>query len=229
MAIFSLNDKKVKGLVLLVTGAFIALVLNYFFAPEIPYKLAFPVGLLFLASMWLTPWEVTLALLFSCIGDYFGASDTFEWQLAFFGVAQLFYILFFVRRYRTKVERGDKLTARAIGHLSIFSMMIIVLLVTTFTYIVPQVPEGWLRVGVGVYTILICGMFLMALLQRSSLYALGGALFVVSDLILAWNMFVEPVEYAGAMIMITYYLAQWLLFIRATPYEVAHPVRLLRF
>lgn len=229
MAIFSLNDKKVKGVVLFVTGAFIALVLNYFFVADISFKLALPVGLLFIASMWLTPWEVTMALLFSCVGDVFGSYGLFEVQMASFAAAHIFYIIFFVRRYRTKVERGKKFTARAVGHLSIFSMMIMLLLVTAFTCIVPEVQEGGLRIGVGVYALLICGMFLMALLQRSSLYALGAALFVVSDLILAWNKFVEPVEYAGVMIMITYYLAQWLLFIRATPYEVAHPVRLLRF
>ena len=72
-------------------------------------------------------------------------------------------------------------------------------------------------------------MFLMALFQRSSLYALGAAMFVISDLVLSWNLFVEPVDGAGVTIMVTYYLAQWLIFVRATPYEVAHPVRLLRF
>jgi uncharacterized membrane protein YhhN len=72
-------------------------------------------------------------------------------------------------------------------------------------------------------------LLFMAMLQRSSLYTLGAALFVISDLILAWNLFVEPISHAGAMIMTTYYFAQWLIFIRATPYKVPHPVKLMRF
>jgi hypothetical protein len=42
-------------------------------------------------------------------------------------------------------------------------------------------------------------------------------------------MFVEPVPYRDYLVLGTYYAAQWLLFIRATPYRVPHPVHLLRF
>jgi uncharacterized membrane protein YhhN len=67
------------------------------------------------------------------------------------------------------------------------------------------------------------------MLQRSSLYALGALLFVISDFILAWNKFVEPVPYRDYLVLGTYYAAPWFLFIRATPYRVPHPVHLLRF
>ena len=72
-------------------------------------------------------------------------------------------------------------------------------------------------------------MLMMALLQRSSLYALGAVLFVFSDFILAWNKFVEPIPYRNYLVLGSYFLAQWLLFIRATPYRIKHPLRLMRF
>ena len=69
----------------------------------------------------------------------------------------------------------------------------------------------------------------MGLLQRSSLYALGAVLFVFSDFILAWNRFVEPVPYRDYLVLVTYYLAEWLLFVRSTNYRIKGAVRLMRF
>ena len=72
-------------------------------------------------------------------------------------------------------------------------------------------------------------MLATAMLQRSSLYALGAVLFAFSDFILAWNMFTEPIPYSRYLILIPYYLAQWLLYIRSTKFRVAPEMRLLRF
>jgi uncharacterized membrane protein YhhN len=72
-------------------------------------------------------------------------------------------------------------------------------------------------------------MLFSALMQRSSLYALGAVLFVFSDFILAWNKFVDPIQHSGLLIMTTYYLGQYLLFIRSTPYRVKPGLRTLRF
>ena len=103
------------------------------------------------------------------------------------------------------------------------------LLVVVFTRIYPLAEAGIIRTGVGVYACVICIMLVTALLQRSSLYALGAVLFVFSDFILAWNKFVEPVPYRHYLVLVSYFLAQWLLFIRSTPYRVAPEMRLLRF
>lgn len=94
------------------------------------------------------------------------------------------------------------------------------LLALVFVRVVPCAPAGVLRVGVSIYAVL---------MQRSLLYALGALLFVISDFILAWNKFVEPVPYREILVLGTYLSAQWLLFVRATPYRVKHPVHLLRF
>ncbi|MNG15789.1 YhhN-like protein [compost metagenome] len=37
---------------------------------------------------------------------------------------------------------------------------------------------------------------------------IGSLLFLASDSILSWNMFIEEVSYSGALIMTTYYAAQ---------------------
>jgi uncharacterized membrane protein YhhN len=72
-------------------------------------------------------------------------------------------------------------------------------------------------------------MLYFALLQRSSLYALGAVLFVFSDFILAWNKFVDPIEHSRYLIMIPYYLGQLLLFVRSTPYRIRTATRTMRF
>lgn len=230
MAVLSIKDYKVKPIVFATTGLFLFLAVALFLPIDIPHKQAFPVALLFVSSLWLTSWEISLALLLSALGDYSGSCQEHLWQIVFFGAGHLCYILFFVRRYFTKVDRGSgPMSRRAVAHVSIFTLCVIAVLAVAMALVVPNMPAGELRVAGGGYAVIICTMFLLALLQRSSLYALGAAIFVISDLVLAWNRYVEPIDNASLYVMGTYYLAQWLLYVRSTPYEVPHPVRLLRF
>ena len=138
-----------------------------------------------------------------------------------FAVAHIFYITFFAKRYLTKVEHDRKLTLRAKGYLAMIIFCVGVLLFVVFTNIVPLVPAGVLRIGVSVYAVLISTMLLGGTLQRSILYALGAVIFVFSDFILAWNKFVEPVPYRNYLVLGSYFMAQWLLFVRSTPYRIA--------
>ena len=71
-------------------------------------------------------------------------------------------------------------------------------------------------------------MFYSALLQRSIFYATGAALFVISDFLLGWDLFVEPIEYDKYLIMIPYYAAQWMLYVRATKYRVGKSLLVAR-
>ncbi len=66
------------------------------------------------------------------------------------------------------------------------------------------------------YTVVICLMLLLAVnryerVDRKSfqLIALGALLFVVSDSVLAWNKFVDPLPFSHSLIMTTYGLAQF--------------------
>ena len=201
-----------------------------FFLPwEIPHKTALPVMIAAIAALWLCPWQMTLAFTFSAVGDYFGYSGSFLPQMGAFAIAHVMFIIYFIGRYFRKVEHDRKLTGRAKGYLATVIFCIAALLATAFIKVVPGAEPGLIRTGVSIYTCLISLMMLSALLQRSSLYALGAILFVFSDFIIAWSMFVGPVPHSRLMIMIPYYAAQWILFIRSTPLRIAPEMRILRF
>jgi uncharacterized membrane protein YhhN len=229
MSIFKLQENKIRPVALAATGLFMFFAAIYFAPVEIPHKITLTVGSAFVASLWLCPWQISMALLFSALGDYFGSCHNFLAQMGTFAVAHVFYAYYFIYRWLTKVEADRKMTSKAKGMAFLMLVMIIALLVFIFIKVVPCAPEGIIRNGVCIYALLICTMFYFALMQRSSLFALGAVLFVFSDFILAWNKFVEPIEQNRLLIMVPYYLGQYLLFIRSTPYKVKKGLRLFRF
>ena len=229
MAAFRLKEPHIRPSALISTGIFFALVAIFFLPINIPHKLAFPVFTLFIAGLWLLPWQMCLAMLCSALGDYMGSCGNFIGQMGFFALAHIWIISYFIKRYKEKVEPDRKLTAKAKGYLTMVIFCTIALLVTAFTVILPGAPQGIEKIGASCYAVIISTMLLTGLLQRSSLYALGAVLFVFSDFILAWNRFVEPVPYRNYLVLGTYYLAQWLLFIRSTKYRIKSPIRLMRF
>lgn len=229
MATFRLDERKVRPAALTAAGLFLFFAAIFFSPIQIPHKISFTLASAFIASLWLCPWQITMALLFSALGDYFGSCHNFLGQMGFFALGHVFYVWFFVKRWLDKVEKDRKLTAKAKGLAFILLLMVAALLAVVFTKIVPCTPEGVIRIGVSIYAVLISSMLYFALMQRSSLYALGAVLFVFSDFILAWNKFVEPIEYSRYLIMVPYYLGQFLLFMRSTPYRVKPGLRLFRF
>lgn len=229
MAILTISERKLKPTVILVSLLFLALSILFFSPVSIPHKVTFPLALLFIASLWLLPWQMSMAMLFSALGDYFGSCNNFILQMSFFAFAHVFMIWFFTQRYFRKVEKDGKLTDKAKGYMATILFCSIALLSFIFMKVVPAAEPGVIRIGVGIYACLICGMMVTALMQRSSLFAVGAILFVFSDFILAWHKFVEPVPYRKYLVMVTYYLAQWLLFVRSSPYRIKNQVRLMRF
>ena len=229
MAVFRLEDRFIKPVVFTATGLFLCMAAIFFLPIDIPHKVSFPLIILSIAGLWLLPWQMLLAMIFSAAGDYMGSCGDFIGQMGFFALAHVWLITFFISRYCKKVERDGKLTAKAKGFLAIMAFCVGVVLVFALTNITSHAPEGVIRIGTQVYAVAICTMLMMALLQRSSLYALGAILFVFSDFILAWNKFVEPVPYRNYLVLGSYYLAQWLLFVRSTPYRIKNALRLMRF
>ena len=193
----------------------------YFLPLPIPCKLALPVALLFIASFKLLPWQMIFAMLFSCTGDYMGAVGNFLGQMGAFALAHVFLILYFLSRYRLGVER------RKYGRLSTrykiaATILVLPLVIFALVKIFPHVPEGVMSYGVLIYALLISFMLWCALQQRSKIFAIGGALFLASDMILAWNRFVEHIPHATYYILVPYFLSQWLLFIRSTKWWGRH-------
>lgn len=229
MAMLKIGEGRIREAALSATAAFFCLALLYFLPVRIPHKISFPLAALTAASLWLLPWQMCLAMLCSFLGDWFGSCGNFILQMLFFALAHLFMIVFFIKRYTSKVEHGGRLTAKAKGYAAMVFLCAGLLLTVAFTRIVPCAPEGIIRTGVCIYAVMICTMMVTALLQRSSLFALGAVLFVFSDFILAWNRFVEPVSGHKYLIMVPYYLGQWLLFIRSSPFRIRSRIRLMRF
>lgn len=229
MAIFRLKDKYTAHVALTASVLYLCAVLLFFLPVEFPHKITYCVSVLTIASLWLCPWQITMALLFSTLGDHMGSCNNFLGQMGFFALGHIFYILYFIRRYLRKVEPDRKLTGKAKGYLAMVVFCTLALLSVAFFRIAPEAPAGIIRIGVCIYSVLISLMMVTAILQRSSLFALGAIFFVFSDFILAWNKFVEPVPYRHYLVLVSYYLAQWLLFIRATKFRVGPEMRLLRF
>lgn len=229
MAIFKLDPGKVKPAAITASVVFLACALFFFSPVKLPHKITLTLASAFIASLWLCPWQISLALLFSALGDYFGSCHIFLAQMGFFAVGHVFYVWFFVHRWLTKVEPDRKLTAKVKGQAMVYLLLVAAILFVAFTKIVPCADAGVIRIGVCVYAVLISAMLFFSLMQRSSLYALGAVLFVFSDFILAWNKFVDPIQHSGLLIMTTYYLGQYLLFIRSTPYRVKPGLRIFRF
>ena len=229
MAIFRLAPDKVKPAAISASVVFLACALFFFSPVRLPHKITLTLASAFIASLWLCPWQISLALLFSALGDYFGSCHIFLAQMGFFALGHIFYVWFFVHRWLTKVEPDRKLTAKVKGQALVYLMLVAAILFVAFTKIAPCADAGVIRTGVCIYAVLISAMLFSALMQRSSLYALGAVLFVFSDFILAWNKFVEPIEQNRLLIMVPYYLGQYLLFIRSTPYKVKKGLRLFRF
>ena len=201
----------------------------YFSPADIPFKIAFPLASLTVASLWMCPWQITAALLFSTAGDAAGAAGNFLLQMGSFAITHVFLILYFIKRYKEKVGRDRNPSPKSLGYTFLINFLCIFLAGMSISTIVLEAPAGILRIGTGIYVLLICSMLNLALLQRSSLYALGAILFVFSDFILGWNKFNSPIENAGLLIMIPYYLGQWLIYIRSTPFRVGPEMRLMRF
>lgn len=229
MAILKLSEKRIGPAAICTTTLWLAASVIFFLPADIPSKVTIPVGILAAASLWLCPWQITMALLFSALGDYMGSIHNFMGQMGFFAAGHLWFIIYFIKRYFRKVERDRRLTGKAKGYLAMILFCSAALLGIVFTRIVPEAPAGIERTGVCIYACLICTMMATAMLQRSSLFALGAILFVFSDFILAWNKYVEPVPYRNYLVLASYFLAQWLLFIRSTKFRIAPKIRILRF
>ena len=229
MAIFRISDNHIRHAAIASSLIFACLAALYFTPAAIPGKTALPLSALTIASLWLCPWQISAALLFSAIGDLAGSFGNFILQMGSFAVTHAFLIWFFINRYKEKVVRERKPTEKTVGYIFLINLMCAATAVAAFVMIIRNAPAGIIRTGAGIYTLTISFMLCLAFYQRSSLYALGALLFVFSDFILAWNRFTEPIEGARLLIMIPYYLGQWLIYIRSTSFRGGPEMRLMRF
>ena len=174
-------------------------------AAVMPCKVAYPVLLLGLSMFMLRRREllpIGIAFLLSAAGDAMGARHWFIPQMAFFALAHVAYVCWFLPRARRRLR-------------AVSLAVTVPLLVFLFAAIVPEAPFPAERIGVAVYGLVIAAMLYSAL-QYDGACAAGfrcaALLFVFSDAVIAWNRFIGPVPARTWIVMTTYYLAQYLFF-----------------
>ncbi|MDR6550552.1 lysoplasmalogenase [Paenibacillus qinlingensis] len=186
--------------------------LYIFFIPSDPTA----VKLLFkLIPMWLIMWYaylqipiqrqryhmyILIGLFFCMLGD--GLLSMFVIGLSAFLIGHLFYTASFLQRWSF-----SKLRFAVIIPLTLYGLIMGRELLHA---LVSDGKEG-LIVPVLLYLIVISFMAFSAIMTGHPWAILGSLLFVVSDSILSWNMFISDVTYSGPLIMTSYYAAQFLL------------------
>ncbi|MCR8659585.1 lysoplasmalogenase [Paenibacillus endoradicis] len=141
---------------------------------------------------------VILGLLFCMLGDY-----TLQWfiiGLFSFLIGHIFYIFAF------NLRRSKGIRNKSIGFI-ISAYAIIMAIIMVMSLIDGQ--KGGLIVPVILYIVVISLMVWTAWLTKNIWIMIGSLCFMVSDSILAWNMFVASIDIASLLIMSTYYGAQF--------------------
>ena len=219
-------SEREKSLLPVVAAAiYAAAVLLYFLPVDIPYKISVPTVVIAAVSLRILPWQMSFALIASALGDISGAAGSFMGQVEFFSVAHLFLIMFFVHRW----FHDRAAFARAGGHhpetkparIIVLAAIVLGILVFAMIRIVSDAPAGIVRGCVAMYAVIICMMLFCALVQRSRVYAAAAFLFVFSDAVIGWNAFIEPVPGEKYLIMVPYYSAQLMFFLRAAHFSAA--------
>ena len=156
---------------------------------------------------------LAVALVFSWIGDtlllfVFINAIYFMLGLVAFLIAHIFYIILFTKELK-KANRKIELRKSVL-------LLIVIYLIALLLILVPHL--GGLTIPVIIYAIVISTMLYMACVlsahwpKPASILLLTGAIsFILSDSILAFNKFYQPLPMPGFLIMITYLYAQWAL------------------
>lgn len=148
----------------------------------------------------MTPWIILIGLCFCMFGD--GLLRWFVVGLSAFLIGHLFYLTGFLRRW----------------HFSTFGLAMIVPLALYASILGREIVAALLRDGnnaliipVLIYITVISFMAWTAIMTGNKWAISGSLLFVVSDSILSWNMFVSTIAFSGPLIMTTYYTAQFMI------------------
>ncbi|MDQ1143879.1 alkenylglycerophosphocholine/alkenylglycerophosphoethanolamine hydrolase [Bacillus sp. SORGH_AS 510] len=148
-----------------------------------------------------TQWIILSGLFICMLGDGLIAGS-FIFGLAAFLVGHLFYLFGFIRVWKFSKPR--------------FAMFILILgysflISNELVNAIAENGNSKLVIPVIAYVIVISLMAWSAIMTGNK-WAIGGSiLFVLSDSILSWNMFVSNVPQSSLLIMSTYYTAQFLI------------------
>jgi len=141
---------------------------------------------------------ILIGLFFCMLGD--GLLIWFIVGLSAFLIGHLFYIAAFIQRFTFSWLR-----ALTILPIALYSLII----GTQVVQALNQNDQSNLVIPVICYILVISIMGWTAIMTGNKSAIIGGLLFVASDSILSWNMFVSEVTYSHPLIMLTYYGGQF--------------------
>ncbi|MBG9587467.1 lysoplasmalogenase [Cytobacillus firmus] len=202
-----MNNRLVPILIGLMAILYIFIVPSEPLAIKVTFKLI-PLGLIIFYAWKKLPASagpplrlIVIGLFFCMLGDGFIAVS-FVAGLGAFLVGHLFYLTGFL-----KMSRMTKLRLAAIIPIGMYSLIIGSQLIASLS----EAENDALVIPVIAYMLVISLMALSAILTGNRLAIAGTILFVISDSILSWNMFVADIVYSDVLVMTTYYSAQFLI------------------
>jgi uncharacterized membrane protein YhhN len=143
-----------------------------------------------------------VSLLFCAAGDValqLGAGKYFVIGLGLFLIAQIMFIVTFSRDFKMQKSRIPIIVVLAIYALAIAFIL------------TPSLGEMAIPVYCYLIAIILMGIFAALRAVKNKLTLYGAASFIISDSIIAINKFMVPVPAADYIIMVTYYLALFLI------------------
>jgi uncharacterized membrane protein YhhN len=155
---------------------------------------------------------IFVALFFSWLGDIL---LTYKTELNFltgilaFLTAHVFYMIYYYKE--TSFKHFNLLKSKSFL-VAPYALVVILFILKTYT------KMNWFTIPIGVYGTVLCSMSLMALNRYKNVATIsfimtyiGSIIFVVSDFMIGYNVFVEPITNASFAIMTTYIIGQYLI------------------
>ncbi len=181
----------------------------YFLPIAAPCKMVYPLLLLTLCSLHNHNPLLSIALACSALGDLFGTMGSLLPQIGAFALAHICYILTFRRLVSNPSLRTIVL---ATAFTAIACLMV-------YLAIIPAIESPIVKLCVVGYTLLIGTMTAMALITGRWKVGVGATLFVLSDLLLAFFIFLAPNHELLSLSL--YFAGQLLIWLGATERAVS--------
>ncbi|XRG78309.1 lysoplasmalogenase [Rossellomorea sp. GAMAL-10_SWC] len=143
---------------------------------------------------------ILLGLISCMIGD--GTLIWFVVGLSAFLIGHLFYAAGFISGWKFSIYR-----VLSIIPIAIYAFFLCSNLVSSLN----ESGQENLVIPVIAYSVAISIMVFTSIMAGNKWAILGSLLFIISDSILSWDLFVESVKFGHELIMITYYSAQFLI------------------
>jgi uncharacterized membrane protein YhhN len=150
-----------------------------------------------------------IALVFSFMGDVLlmDKNNLFLYGIASFLITQLLFVYIIVKQIEQSSTK-DKLFA-TIPFLIYFLILISTLKTSLGEFLIPVIVYG---IAISIFGSISLLNYLVNKTKNSQILVYGAVLFIASDSMIALHKFHEPRKYYPVIIMVTYVLAQYLIY-----------------